>query len=153
MPDKLLFIEEQMIQLDVAKRLLKKIESKEGMNIYDAMNSSFEEDHLDFYKKNLSNSQLKLDEDMLASPDSMSDHEQMVYYLKAFSRNLKKNDMTKSKESVNAIKNNFKKYNPSHHTITLLMKSFLEACLEGPISQRILTTKEVVHFINHLESN
>lgn len=138
------YLDEQMIQLEIAKRLLLKIEGKSDKDIYEAMNESFEEEHLEWYKKNLDETQFELVEKMLSHPDSMADHENMMMSLNTFKSALSKKNKKTLQSSISSLKKTFYKYDLADETIYFLIESFLKSNLEGPISQRILTVKEVV---------
>ncbi len=149
-PDKLRYIDEQIIQLNLAKRLLRKLEVKKDLDPYDAVNESMDEEHIEWYQKNLQPDQYKLVKDLMADPKSMVIHEKLVNYLyklKPFIQQRKLEDINKTLDQLRAlfINPNFEK-----KTVDKLIESFLKSNLEGPLSRRILTVSEVVYLLQLL---
>lgn len=149
-PDKMNFINEQMIQLEMARRLLKKIQVKKDMSPLEAINESLDEEHIDWYKKNLHPDQFKLVEDMMQNPESMETHEQVIQLLLDSKPYIKSKDLNGLISIVDQIYRLFAKYQLDNETIHLLLESFLKSILEGPLSRRLLTLKEVVYLLDIL---
>lgn len=153
LPEKMNFINEQIIQLEMAKRLLKKIQIKTDLSPLEAINESLDEEHLDWYKKNLQPDQFKLVEDMMRDPESMDTHDKLIQLLldtKPHIKSGKQKDILAILEQIYKL---FTKYQLSHETITLLLESFLKSILEGPLSKRLLTLKEVVYLLDLIDIN
>ncbi len=149
-PDKLRYIDEQIIQLELAKRLLRKLEVKKTLNPYDAVNESMDEEHIEWYQKNLQPDQYNLVKDLMADPMSMVIHEKLVdylYKLKPFIHNKNVKDINKTLDQIRAL---FENPNFEKSTVDKLIESFLKSNLEGPLSRRILTVSEVVYLLQLL---
>ena len=149
-PDKMTYINEQMIQLEMARRLLKKIQAKDELSPLEAINESLDEEHMEWYKKNLQPDQYRLVEDMMKNPESMDTHEKLIQLLLDMKPYIK----SKNHEGILSIYQQiyllFAKYQLDQETINLLLESFLKSILEGPLSRRLLTLKEVVYLLDLL---
>jgi len=148
LPEKLNYIDEQMIQLELAKRMIKKINSCSELSIFDAIKVSFDEEHLLRYKENLPENQYNLVLDMMNKPQSFDDHNAIIEIIKSTKPLIKKKKSILLQEKVKEITMIFKKYNLTDNTIELLIESFLKSNLEGPLSLRVLNVKEVVYLLN-----
>lgn len=144
------YLDEQILQLNLAKRLLQKIESKENMKVLDAISESMEEEHLEWYQKNLQPAQYKLVEDMFLNPNIMEDHMKLIECFRAFKSVTSLKDQDQLNLVYASIKNIFYKYDLNDETIHFLVKAILQSNLEGPLSQRFLSVKDVVKLLNHL---
>lgn len=147
--DKKNYIKEQIMQLNLASRLIDKIEKKESLSPYDAIMESFEEEHLEWYKQQLPKEQYKLVINMLNNPKSIDDHQQLLIGLNSFKEKL--NSKKSIETEIKNIKAIFSKYDIDHTTINIILKSFITANLEGPLSQRILSIHESTKFFEYLE--
>lgn len=147
-PEKLQYINEQLIQLDLAKRLLKKIETKSNLKPIDAINASLEEEHIEWYKKNLQPNQFKIVEDMMKNPKSIEDHDKFIQILITLKPHIRKKQNLLILKKINLIKDIFKKYELDDNTIKILIESFLKSNLEGSLSTRILTISEAAYILN-----
>ena len=150
LPEKMTYINEQLIQLEIAKRLIIKIDSRSERSVYDAIKASIDEEHMIWYKENLSTQQYKLVEDMMSMPESLEDHNKIVDILKSTKPLIKRKANYELIEKIHAITDLFKKYALEDSTIKLLIESFLKANLEGPLSLRILSIKEVIYLLDLL---
>lgn len=150
LPEKMTYINEQLLQLEIAKRLLKKIDTREELSVFDAINLSLDEEHMLWYKENLSTEQYVLVEGMMNMPESIKDHDKLVELLKSLKPLIKKNSKKLLIEKIQIISALFKKYGLTDSTIKLLMESFLKSNLEGPLSLRILNVKEVIYLLDLL---
>jgi DNA-binding transcriptional MerR regulator len=147
--DKKNYIKEQLMQLDLASRLIDKIEKKESLSPYDAIMESFEEEHLEWYKQQLPKEQYELVINMLNNPKSINDHQQLLIGLNSFKEKL--NASKPIDLDIKNIKAIFRKYDIDNATINIVLKSFITANLEGPLSQRILSIHESTKFLEYLE--
>jgi DNA-binding transcriptional MerR regulator len=143
------YIKEQTMQLDLASRLIEKIEKKESLSPYDAIMESFEEEHLEWYKQQLPKQQYDLVINMLNNPESVDDHQQLLIGLNSYKNQL--NTGRPIGTIIKTIKSIFTKYNIDNATINIVLESFITANLEGPLSQRILSIQESTKFLEHLE--
>lgn len=151
-PEKMSFINEQMIQLEMARRLLKKIQVKTDLSPLEAINESLDEEHIEWYKKNLQPDQFRLVEDMMQNPDSMETHETLIQLLldmKPYIKSKNKKPVIATYEEIYRL---FARYQLDNETINLLLESFLKSILEGPLSRRLLTLKEVVYLLDILDT-
>lgn len=146
--EKLNFINEQMIQLELAKRMIKKINSSTELSVYEAIKLSLDEEHLLWYKENLPEDQYNLVLDMMNKPQSYDDHNAIIEIIKSTKPLIKKKNHVLLQEKIKEIYLIFKKYNLSDDTVELLVESFLKSNLEGPLSLRVLSVKEVVYLLN-----
>jgi len=146
--EKLDYINEQMIQLELAKRMIKKINSCSELSIYEAIKVSLDEEHLLWYKENLQEDQYNLVLDMMNKPQSFDDHNAIIEIIKSTKPLIKKKDRILLQEKVKEITMIFKKYHLTDNTVELLIESFLKSSLEGPLSLRVLNVKEVVYLLN-----
>ena len=146
--EKLNFINEQMIQLELAKRMIKKINSSTELSVYEAIKLSLDEEHLLWYKENLPEDQYNLVLDMMNKPQSFDDHNAIIEIIKSTKPLIKKKNHVLLQEKIKEIYLIFKKYNLSDDTVELLVESFLKSNLEGPLSLRVLSVKEVVYLLN-----
>lgn len=149
-PDKLRFIDEQIIQLELAKRLLRKLEIKKELDPYEAVNESMDEEHIEWYEKNLQPDQYNLVKDLMEDPNSMVIHEKLVdylYKLKPYIQERNLEDINKTLDQIRAL---FLNPNFEKNTVDKLIESFLKSNLEGPLSRRILTVSEVVYLLQRL---
>lgn len=146
--EKLSYINEQMIQLELAKRMIKKINSCSELSVYDAIRVSLDEEHLLWYKENLPEDQYDLVEDMMNKPESIEDHDKIVEILKSTKPLIKKKKDVLLTEKIKHISDIFKNYGLTDNTVQLLMESFLKSNLEGPLSLRILNVKEVIYLLD-----
>lgn len=144
------YVDEQIIQLEMAKRLLLKIEKKEGLPVVDALAESLEEEHIDWYRRNLTARQFTLVENMMSSPDAMEEHEQMIAHLKSFKQAYAKSERSQMRVHVQKIVDLFAAHKLTKKTIRVLIENFLKSNLEGPLSMRILSVEEVVVFMELL---
>ena len=142
------YIKEQLIQLDLASRLIDKIEKKESLSPYDAIMESFEEEHLEWYKQKLTQTQYDLVIKMLNNPKSIDDHQKLIIGLNSFKDKLNSNKPIES--VIKNIKAIFSKYDIDTPTINIVLESFITANLEGPLSQRILSIYESTKFLEYL---
>jgi DNA-binding transcriptional MerR regulator len=143
------YIKEQQMQLDLASRLIDKIEKKESLSPYDAIMESFEEEHLEWYKQQLPKEQYDLVINMLNNPKSIDDHQQLLIGLYSFKDKLNTNKPIDTE--IKNIKSIFSKYEVDNTTINIVLESFITANLEGPLSQRILSIQESTKFLEQLE--
>ena len=143
------YIKEQLMQLDLASRLIDKIEKKETLSPIDAIMESFEEEHLEWYRQQLPQAQYDLVIDMLNNPKSADDHQQLLIGLNSFKDALQANKPITP--VIQTIKTIFRKYDIDNATINLVLTSFITANLEGPLSQRILSIHESAKFLEYLE--
>jgi hypothetical protein len=146
--EKLNYINEQMIQLELAKRMIKKINSCSELSVFEAIKVSLDEEHLLWYKDNLPEDQYRLVLDMMNKPQSFDDHNEIIELIKATKPLIKKKNHILIQQKIQAIFLIFKKYNLTNNTIELLIESFLKSNLEGPLSLRILNVKEVVYLLD-----
>ena len=146
--EKMSYINEQLLQLEMAKRLIKKIEIRSELSVYDAINVSIDEEHMIWYKENLPEEQYLLVEEMMRQPESIADHDKLVKILKSTKPLIKKKANNQLCEKIKSISDSFKKYGLSDNTIKLLMESFMKSNLEGPLSLRILNVKEVIYLLD-----
>ncbi len=142
------YIKEQMMQLDLASRLIDKISKKVNLSPYDAIMKSFEEEHLEWYKEKLSKEQYDLVIKMLSNPDSIDDHEQLMIGLNSFK--IKFNNNQDVEPIIKSIKSIFAKHDIDTKTINIVLESFITANLEGPLSQRILSIHESAKFLEYI---
>lgn len=150
LPEKMTYINEQLLQLEMAKRLIKKIDTRSELSVYDAIKISFDEEHMIWYKENLSTEQYMLVEGMMNMPESIEDHDKLVEILKSSKPLIKKKSNDLLIEKIQTITDLFKKYGLTDNTVRLLMESFLKSNLEGPLSLRILSVKEVIYLLDLL---
>lgn len=143
------YLEEEILQYELAKRLLDKIESKEELDVLQAVSESIEEEHLDWYKKNLQPNQYKLVEDMFAHEDNMTDHGKLIECFQDFKTALTQKNETQINLINTQIRTIFYKYGLDDETIRFIVKAFLQSNLEGPFTQRILSVKEVVKLMSY----
>ncbi len=143
---KKLYVDEQIIQLKLAKRLLEKIENKLDLAPISAINQSLEEEHLEWYKRNLTTDEYDLVLKMVNSNESEVEHEKMIIYLREFKEAYSKSNTVGMMNSIISIKKIFFKYDLKDDTINTLMRHFLQSNLEGPLSSRILSIAEVAKF-------
>lgn len=85
------YIKEQLMQLELASRLIDKIKKKESLSPYDAIMESFEEEHIEWYKQKLTNEQFELVINVINNPKSMDDHQQLLVNLNFFKEKLSTN--------------------------------------------------------------
>ncbi|MBN2794548.1 MAG: MerR family transcriptional regulator [Clostridia bacterium] len=145
--EKLNYINEQMLQLELAKRMIKKINSSTELSVYDAIKVSLDEEHLLWYKENLPEDQYHLVLDMMNKPESLDDHNTIIEIIKSTKPLIKKKNPLLLGEKIQEISLIFKKYHLTDNTVELLVESFLKSNLEGPLSLRILNVKEVVYLL------
>jgi hypothetical protein len=81
------YIKEQLMQLELASRLIDKIKKKESLSPYDTIMERFEEEHIEWYKQKLTNEQFELVINMINNPKSMDDHQQLLVNLNLFKEN------------------------------------------------------------------
>lgn len=143
------YIKEQMMQLDLASRLIDKINKKENVSPYDAIMESFEEEHLEWYKEKLPKEQYNLVIKMLNNPDSIGDHEELMIGLNSFKIKLTNNQDVEP--IIKGIKSIFMKHDIDSETINVVLESFITANLEGPLSQRILSIHESAKFLEYIQ--
>lgn len=143
------YIKEQMMQLNLASRLINKIDKKDNLSPYDAIIESFEEEHLEWYKEKLPNEQFSLVIKMLNNPDSINDHQHLMIGLNSFK--LKLNNKQDVKPVIKDIKAIFSKQDIDDETINVVLESFITANLEGPLSQRILSIHESTEFLEYIK--
>ncbi len=146
--DKMTYVNEQLLQLEMAKRLIKKIGTRTELNVYEAIKISIDEEHMIWYKENLSEDQFLLVQNMMARPESMKDHNQLLEILKSTKPLIKKKSQSLLMEKITHIHNIFRKYGLTDTTIKVLLESFLKSNLEGPLSHRLLSVKEVVYLLD-----
>jgi hypothetical protein len=149
-PDKLLFIDEQMMQLTLAKRLLKKIRAKGDASPMEAIRLSLEEEHLEWHETNLSTDQYRLIEELMAKPEGHELHDEMIRLIKSTKpliQSDKKSDVIGVLDDIKAM---FYVYRLDEDTVRYLLDAFIKSSLEGPLAQRILTVKESVYVLNLL---
>ena len=150
-PQKLRYIDEQIIQLQLAKNLLKRIRKLEGVDPVEAISIGLEEEHMAWYRKNLPAREYQLVESMMSLPGSMEDHNRIVSLLastKPFVKDEKRDALLGVIEKIKAI---FLSYGLNARTAVFLLESFIRSNLDGPLSQRILTIQEAVYILNHLD--
>ncbi len=149
-PEKLEYIDEQIIQLELAKRLLNKLVAKESLNPYEAITESMDEEHMEWYKNNLPPDQFNLVLKMMENPESMIIHEKLIDCLYKLKPIINENNSFLIEEKLEKIRSLFKDNNLDKNTIDKLIESFLKSNLEGPLSRRILNVKEVVSLLRHM---
>lgn len=149
-PDKKRFVEEQIMQLELAKRLLTNIENKSNLTVINALEKSIEEEHIDWYKRNLSKMQYQLVKEMMSQESAEDEHQRMVDYLQTFKKGYANESSEDMMQAVRDVKDIFASHQLSNQTVQLLIQSFLKSNLEGPLSTRILSIKEVVRFMEVL---
>lgn len=145
------YIKEQMMQLELASRLIDKIDKKENLSPYDAIMESFEEEHLEWYKEKLPKEQYNLVIKMLNNPDSIDDHQKLLIGLNSFKTKFNSNQDVES--TIKDIKSIFAKHEIDDETINVVLESFIKANLEGPLSQRILSINESTEFLENIQKN
>lgn len=144
------YVDEQIIQLELAKKLLVKIENKKDLKVIDALTESVEEEHMEWLKENLNENQYRLVKNIFSSNSESNEHEKIVMYMKKFKKAYRQSERQTMKKAISSIKKIFYKYDLEEETIRLLIEFFLKASLEGPLSTRILSIKEVVKFMEML---
>lgn len=149
-PDKKRFVEEQIMELELAKRLLINIESKSDLSIMNALERSIEDEHIDWYKRNLTKEQYELVIEMMNQEDAEVEHQRMIDSLKAFKRSYAEKSNKDMMLAVRDVQDIFTSHQLNNRTVFLLIQSFLKSNLEGPLSTRILSIKEVVLFMEIL---
>lgn len=145
------YVDEQIMKLQLARRLLENIEKKSDLTIVNALEESIEEEHIGWYERNISEEQYELVIHMMNSEDFQKEHERMVNYFKEFKVAYRKEDNIKMNQVVINVKKIFVPCKLEEETIKLLIKLFLKSNLEGPLFGRILTVKEVVRFLEIME--
>ncbi len=148
LPEKMAYINEQLLQLEISKRLITKIDTRSELSVYEAIKISIDEEHMIWYKENLSEDQYLLVEGMMSMPESIKDHDKLIEILKSTKPLIKKQEKAQLIEKKQIIIELFKKYGLSDTTINLLTEACLKSNLEGPLSQRILTVKEVLYLLD-----
>lgn len=143
------YIKEQMMQLDLASRLIDKISKKDNLSPYDAIMESFEEEHIEWYKEKLPEDQFSLVIKMLNNPESIDDHQQLMIGLNSFKNKFNNNQDVRT--IIQDIKSIFSKHDIDDKTINIVLESFITANLEGPLSQRILSIHESTKFLEYIQ--
>lgn len=149
------FVDEQILQLQLAKRLLKNVENKADLKVVDALAVSLEEEHIDWYKRNLSDEQYQILLGMMNKETASNDHERMVGYMKEFKKAFQKSNQAGMQKAIWQVKAIFLDHQMSEDTTCQLIEFFLKSNLEGPLTTRILSLKEVVMFLDmtHIPSS
>jgi len=144
------YVDEQIIELELAKKLLLKIEKKKDLKVIDALAESVEEEHVEWLEENLNNDQYRLVQKMLSSDSAFNEHEKMIMHLKKFKKAYRQSAKEEMENAISSVKKIFYNHQFEEETIRLLIDFFLKANLQGPLSTRILSVKEVVKFMEML---
>ena len=90
--NKLKFIDEQIEELETARRLLIKLQKNDSFELSTAMQKSIEEDHLEWMNKNLEKDQLQLVDRMMQKEGAYEEHMKVMELVKDFRIHLSSND-------------------------------------------------------------
>lgn len=146
--DKIDFIDKQIEDLEIAKRLLEKIQNKESLQMDTALKESIEEDHLEWLKKNIDKNQLELVESMTSKDNSYEEHLKVMELIKDFKVYLSMKDSLMMKSTVDSIKKIFRDNQLNDETIRFMIEFIIKSSLDGPSYTRIVTEEESKIFLS-----
>ncbi|MBT3318958.1 MAG: MerR family transcriptional regulator [Clostridia bacterium] len=139
---KLQFIDEQIEELETARRLLKRLKKKDSFALSTAVKESIEEDHLEWLNNNLEKDQLRLIEKMMQKDGSYKEHIKVMEIIKDFRLYLASSDNKNMDEAIELIKQIYCENGLSNETIKFLMTFLIKSSLRGPKHSRLISEKE-----------
>jgi len=146
--EKINYIDNQIEELQTAKRLLSKIKSKEAVKVDDAVKESIEEDHLEWLKENLDPEQLELVESMAKRENSYNEHMLIIDLIKDFRVYLASKNEHEISNTIKSIKEIYHENGLDNKTTKYLVTFLIKSSLNGPSHSKIINEEESIEFLN-----